>query len=103
MPDISGFYIPIGPSVAVQAVSCSRVTQWPLNSLVFSLSSLFSLLSSELITQCVVVVVMEYNRPDSEYNRPDPKYNRPDPEYNRPAPEYNRPAPTVKIINNGKS
>ena len=46
-------FIGIGPSVAVQAVSCSRVTQWPLNSLIFSLSFFLS----ELITQHVVVVV----------------------------------------------
>ena len=37
-PGDEGTLFDIGPSVAVQAVSCSRVTQWPLNSLVFSLS-----------------------------------------------------------------
>ena len=50
-PEVSGRgWVIIGPSAAVQSVRCIRVTQWPLNSLIFSPLS-------ELITQHVVVVV----------------------------------------------
>ena len=51
VPIISEHIEYIGPSVAVQTVLLNRATQWPLNLL------LLICLSSELITQHVVVVV----------------------------------------------